>query len=448
MQISSKVALSISLVVAVVGAAGSLLQLREQERVQRDEFQKTNEDAIELLALSIAPAVDADRHDRVQAVLDNISNFQDRFEGVQRLDVVNRDKRMVASLDPTRFNEPVNDETVLAHLGDVHPTAWWEGDALEMVVPVRLKHPLGVIRVRLDQQELTKTLQRQQTSALRVSALMLCLIALVLLVVHRRLVGGRLSGLAKAAGALGEGNLDVRAKVEGKDEIAELGESFNAMAKAIQLYTDDLEHIIDERTDELQQANKRLEQLATTDQLTGVWNRRYFDDAARRALEVARRNERPLCIALVDTDKFKSINDTWGHPVGDEVLKAVAKVLQDNSRDADLVARVGGEEFAILMPEVGLSLAGEATERLRAALEEEVCNRVTILGDRKVTASFGVAAFEKAEDRLEDLLSAADEAMYKSKSGGRNRVTLAAYPSPEADEGTSSATHTESHVED
>lgn len=448
MQISSKVALSISLVVAVVGAAGSVWQLQQQERVQRDEFQKTNEDAIELLALSIAPAVDADRHDRVQAVLDNISNFQDRFEGVERLDVVNREKRMVASLDPTKFNEPVVDETVLSHFDDVHPTAWWNGDSLELVVPVRLKHPLGIIRVRLDQKGLTETIERQQTSALRASAIMLCLIALVLLVVHRRLVGERLSGLAKAAAALGEGKLDVRAEVQGKDEIAELGESFNAMARAIQLYTDDLEHIIDERTDELQQANKRLEQLATTDQLTGVWNRRYFDDAARRALEVARRNERPLCIALVDTDKFKSINDTWGHPVGDEVLKAVAKVLKDNSRDADLVARVGGEEFAILMPEVGLGLAGEATERLRAALEEEVCNRVTIIGDRKVTASFGVAAFERADDRLEDLLSAADEAMYKSKSEGRNRVTLAGRASPDADGGTAPAPQTEAHVDD
>jgi len=428
MQISSKVALSISLVVAVVGAAGSFAQLREQEQIQKEEFRKTNEDAIELLALSIAPAVDADRHDRVQAVLDNISNFQDRFEGVERLDVVNRDRRMVASLDPTKFNEMAKDEQTLAHFDEAQPTAWWEGDALEMVVPVRLKHPLGVIRVRLSQRELAKTIEAQRGRVLTVSAIMLCLIALVLLIVHRRLVGGRLSGLAKTAAALGEGDLDVRAKVEGKDEIAELGESFNAMAKAIQRYTDDLEQIIDERTDELQQANRRLEQLATTDQLTGVWNRRYFDDAARRALEVARRNERPLCIALVDTDKFKSVNDTWGHPVGDEVLKAVARVLEGNCREADLVARIGGEEFAILMPEVGIGLAGDATERLRAALEEEVSPQVPILGDRKITASFGVAAFENAGDRLEDLLSAADEAMYKSKTEGRNRVTLATRP--------------------
>ncbi|HHH31706.1 MAG TPA: diguanylate cyclase [Polyangiaceae bacterium] len=450
MQISSKVALSISLVVAVVGAAGSVLQLREQEEVLREEFRQTNEDAVELLALSIASAVDQGRHERVQAVLDNISNFKDRFEGVERLDVVSRDKRIVASLDPTRFNEIATDPQTLDHFDAVRPTVWWEDDddALEMVLPIRLKHPLGVIRVSLKRQALQDTIDDQRLRALRVSALMLCLIALVLLLVHRHLVGSRLSELAKAAASLGAGNLDVRAEIDGKDEIAELGESFNAMANAIQLYTDDLEHIIDERTDELQQANKRLEQLATTDQLTGVWNRRYFDDAARRALEVARRNERPLCIALVDTDEFKSINDTWGHPVGDEVLKAVAKVLEENSRDADLVARVGGEEFAILMPEVGLGLAGEATERLRAALEADVANRVTILGDRKVTASFGVAAFEKADDRLEDLLSAADQAMYKSKTEGRNRVTLANRASAESEGAAPLPSHSEAHVED
>jgi diguanylate cyclase (GGDEF)-like protein len=313
-----------------------------------------------------------------------------------------------------------------------------------MVVPVRLKHPLGVLRVRLNQGGLTESIRKQQERVLSVSAVMLCLIALILLLVHRRLVGERLTGLAKAAAAIGEGKLEVRAKVEGKDEIAELGESFNSMAKAIQLYTDDLEHIIDERTDELKQANKRLEQLATTDQLTGVWNRRYFDDAARRALEVARRNERPLCIALVDTDKFKTINDTWGHPVGDEVLKAVANVLAENARKADLVARIGGEEFAILMPEVGIGLAGEATERMRAALEEDVRPRVPAIGERKVTASFGVAAFEKAGDRLEDLLSAADEALYRSKTEGRNRVTLA---DRAANEGEAEVSSSESHGE-
>jgi diguanylate cyclase (GGDEF)-like protein len=428
MQISSKVALSIVLVVAVVGGAASAAQLREQAEAQRAEFKRTNESAINLLALSIAPAVAEGRHERVQAVLDNISNFEERFKGVEAIEVVEIvDQRVVASLDPTQFNEVIGDELLAADLALVDTESTYEaGDrSLRIVAPLILKHKLGVIRLRKSAHELERSLDAQRLTAIRYSLAMLLLIGLGLHLIHRRLVGQRLTGLAKNAAAIGEGDLDVRAAVDGKDEIGELGESFNAMAKAIQRYTDDLEHIIDERTEELQAANKRLEQLATTDQLTGVFNRRYFDDAARRALEVARRNERPLCLALVDTDNFKSVNDTFGHPVGDEVLKVVATVLKDNARKADLVARIGGEEFAILMPEVGLDRAGEATERLRAALEADVGPRVPALGSRVVTASFGVATLEKAGDRLEDLLSAADEAMYKSKENGRNRVTLA-----------------------
>ena len=110
---------------------------------------------------------------------------------------------------------------------------------------------------------------------------------------------------------------------------------------------------------------------------------------------------------------------------GKGTLKAVAAVLSENARKADLVARIGGEEFAILMPESELKVAGEATERLRAALEADVAPQVPALGGRRVTASFGVAELGTHGSRLEDLLSAADEAMYNSKTQGRNRVSLA-----------------------
>ena len=229
----------------------------------------------------------------------------------------------------------------------------------------------------------------------------------------------------RAAGALGEGRMDVKADDTVKDEISELGASFNSMAHAIKHYTEDLEQIIAERTEELEHANRELERLAITDQLTGLHNRRHFDMNARRALEVARRNERPLSVVLVDTDHFKSVNDRFGHPVGDEVLKAVANVLMRNARKADLVARIGGEEFAVLMPEATLTLAAQAAERMREALQDEVSPQIPALEGKPITASFGVAAFEKVSDRLEDLLSAADAALYRSKQQGRNRVTVA-----------------------
>ena len=164
---------------------------------------------------------------------------------------------------------------------------------------------------------------------------------------------------------------------------------------------------------------------ATTDQLTGLCNRRHFDQSARRAIEVAKRNDRPLSVVLIDTDRFKSINDRFGHPAGDIILRDVARVLTENARKADLVARIGGEEFAVLMPEASEELAAQGAERMRRALQDAKHPDAPELGDEAVTASFGVAALDDSLNSLDQLLFASDSAMYKSKTDGRNRVTVA-----------------------
>jgi diguanylate cyclase (GGDEF)-like protein len=425
MQISSKVAVAISLVIVLTGTLASLIGLDQVKRERREEFEKTNTEALQLLAVSVAPSLATQHHHGVQSVLDNIANFSERFPDIQELEVLDMEGRVMAALDPTRFNQMVNDERLDRDLKLDEPRLERDDKTLYIVFPLRLMHRLGVMRARLSMARLEASIERQQAGAIGLVLATMLVVGVALHFIHRRIVSERLARLSRAAAALGEGDMEAQASAEGEDEIAMLGDSFNRMATAIKLYTEDLEHLIDERTEELKEANTRLEQLATTDQLTGAWNRRYFDDAARRAIEVARRNERPLCVVLVDTDRFKSINDTYGHPVGDEVLKAVTNVLQENARKADLVARIGGEEFAILMPEAGVGLAAQAAERMRAALEEDVSPRVSVLENRPVTASFGVAAFEHAGDRLEDLLSAADDAMYHSKTTGRNRVTVA-----------------------
>ncbi|MEM1031230.1 MAG: diguanylate cyclase [Myxococcota bacterium] len=419
MQISTKVALAISLVVLGTGTAGGAIALAQAEQSRLEDFRRAHDDSVELLAVAVAPAVAEGRYERVQAVLDNVHNFRERFPDVVDIDIVRTDGRVIASLDPTRFN------TTLARPIELDAPVSGGSEHYEVSRELRLEHALGKIRAVF-----SKTRLREETALLQRQAAAFLLLAITLAgvllhLVHRRLVAKRLSRLVATAGDIERGHLAVQAHDGGKDEIGELAQSFNAMARAVRHSTENLESIIAARTEELQAANRRLEQLATTDQLTGVYNRRYFDEAARRALEVARRNERPLSVVLVDADEFKAVNDTFGHPVGDEVLQAVATVLRDNARKADLVARFGGEEFAILMPEAGRELAAQGAERMRAALEREVRPRVPALDHRQVTASFGVAAFEKGDDRLEDLLSAADRAMYASKEAGRNRVTVA-----------------------
>ncbi|HEX8675460.1 MAG TPA: sensor domain-containing diguanylate cyclase [Longimicrobium sp.] len=167
----------------------------------------------------------------------------------------------------------------------------------------------------------------------------------------------------------------------------------------------------------------RVEQLAATDSLTGLPNRSTFESRASTAAAYFDRYARPFSMLMLDVDFFKKFNDTHGHEVGDRVLKHVADLLRAGVRDVDLPARLGGEEFVVLMPETSLKQAGDAAERIRRSIEA----RPLIFGGQplRITASVGVAACPECTPAAADLLKLADEALYRAKAGGRNRVMLA-----------------------
>ena len=168
-----------------------------------------------------------------------------------------------------------------------------------------------------------------------------------------------------------------------------------------------------ERYDMLQ----RLEKMARTDGLTGLLNRRAWDDALAREASRARRSRDPMCIALIDLDHFKDFNDEFGHQAGDRLLKAAAAAWRSALRDVDLIARYGGEEFAVLLPDCRLDEAHSVLERVRAATPSGI------------TCSAGVAEWDMAE-KVDRLAGRADHALYQAKESGRDRVVLA---SPVAD---------------
>jgi diguanylate cyclase (GGDEF)-like protein len=161
---------------------------------------------------------------------------------------------------------------------------------------------------------------------------------------------------------------------------------------------------------------KRLEVIAHTDVLTGLPNRMLLERELRRALDVADRHGRPLALIVFDLDRFKSINDLHGHPVGDRVLQEVARVTLPMLRASDLLGRWGGEEFLIIAPETGPGQARALAERIRGRLEEHRFPR-----GLTVTASFGVAAGTGTESS-EELYERADLLLYQAKRAGRNRV--------------------------
>lgn len=158
-------------------------------------------------------------------------------------------------------------------------------------------------------------------------------------------------------------------------------------------------------------------ELARTDYLTGAFNGRSFGETAAAEIARARRHSHPFSVAYIDVDDFKQVNDRQGHSAGDRLLKAVADGLRRNVRDVDTVARIGGDEFAVLMPETDARAAQVAMRRTRRRLLEE-----TRRAGWPVTISVGVVTFDHAPDSVDDLLRAADEAMYTAKRSGKNAL--------------------------
>ncbi|MBI4854202.1 MAG: diguanylate cyclase [Acidobacteria bacterium] len=167
----------------------------------------------------------------------------------------------------------------------------------------------------------------------------------------------------------------------------------------------------------------KLYQQATRDPLTALSNRNYFRNELRKFVSLAVRYNRALSIIMLDIDFFKKINDTYGHDVGDNVLKGVSEVLMRHVRNHDVAARFGGEEFVMLLPETNLGGAVVVAERIRTAVEN--VNFESLGCRRQVTISIGVAEYEgDTTSDGEDILKRADEALYRAKTSGRNRVCV------------------------
>jgi diguanylate cyclase (GGDEF)-like protein len=174
-------------------------------------------------------------------------------------------------------------------------------------------------------------------------------------------------------------------------------------------------------------AERRMESMALTDPLTGLLNRRSMEQRLREAAQGFARSGRPFSVVMADVDHFKRVNDVHGHAVGDRVLRAVATLFGEGLRAHDAVARWGGEEFLLLLPETEAAAACEVAERLRAAAEARLAEAAAAGIAEAVTLTFGVAVFERGM-RVGECLKQADEALYAGKEAGRNRVIRSPLP--------------------
>ena len=169
----------------------------------------------------------------------------------------------------------------------------------------------------------------------------------------------------------------------------------------------------------LRVAHDRIITLMCTDPLTGIANRRIFLESLGGAISFAQRRQTPLSIIMADLDDFKSVNDTFGHSAGDQVLQAFGILLMENSRQEDLAARFGGEEFIMMLPGTGVEVAAVLGERLRRVWKGMTFPGLSI----RTTASFGVAAYQPG-DTVDGFIEKADQALYDAKMMGKNQVII------------------------
>ncbi len=182
-------------------------------------------------------------------------------------------------------------------------------------------------------------------------------------------------------------------------------------------YKMDLEHKIIDRTKELLVLNERLEGMANVDPLTGAYNRRYLYTVSEKIIPLIKRERRRLSLAMIDIDRFKDINDTYGHDRGDEVLKILVEKVTDSIRESDVFIRYGGEEFVLLFPNTTLQQALVISEKVRKVIDSSPG-----VHDVRFTVSVGVTEFINGSDNIDSALKRADIALYKAKNSGRNRV--------------------------
>jgi diguanylate cyclase (GGDEF)-like protein/PAS domain S-box-containing protein len=174
--------------------------------------------------------------------------------------------------------------------------------------------------------------------------------------------------------------------------------------------------------EQIRQLNAQLERLAMMDDLTGLMNRRAFFSQGAKEINRAQRHQTSLSLLMLDVDVFKTVNDRYGHAAGDRVLQHVSHKIVENLREMDMVARMGGEEFSVLLPNTRAEDAVKLAERVRRAVEQESCQFQDQIID--VTVSIGVASYSKDISSLEALLRHADDSMYQAKNAGRNQVVV------------------------
>lgn len=259
------------------------------------------------------------------------------------------------------------------------------------------------------------------------SIVMIVLFMIFALFYSRRLTKP-LERLVAEVNSIAEGNFRSVMDMQANKEVQELGRAINHMSSSLLEKTNQLNNLVqqlEQSTADLHQEKNKLAKISITDELTGLYNRRYVNQELDRFTHLSRTLGKNISLMMLDLDRFKLVNDTYGHATGDVVLKEFAQILRQCSRGTDVVGRFGGEEFIIIVPFVSAKQVKEIAERIR----QEVSNTVFDANNNKIkiTVSIGAVTLippmdEKVSEVIERTIAMADECLYEAKKSGRNRV--------------------------
>ncbi|MHB8876587.1 MAG: GGDEF domain-containing protein [Myxococcaceae bacterium] len=410
---------------AIVGLTLMGLGIGAAEQRRRDEthdMRDRNERVLEAIGVTVAVYVAENDMAGLDTLVAHLSQDR-RYPDLRELEVLDADGRIIAHSTPERFGTLPGDAFTRRAVGADAPVWAREGAILRVGVPAisGLRWATVVASYSLDRLDRSVAATRYRWMLL--ATFLGLALGLALSLGLQRLVVGPVRLLRDVARRMGEGDLNARVPPLNGRELAELAETFNKMAATLKAEREGLEHAVAERTRELREANGRLEKLAVTDGLTGLYNHRRFQETLVQEVARAARVDRPMAVLMVDVDHFKRFNDSMGHPAGDELLRRLAQVLSGELRGTDFLSRYGGEEFGLILPDTGKPEALQAAERLREAVDRELNKPGEF--KQKVSVSIGVASFKIDGDAAQTLLSAADKALYVAKHRGRNQVAAA-----------------------
>jgi diguanylate cyclase (GGDEF)-like protein len=431
--ISTRLALLAAGAVLLVIALGGGAMVRGMAETYRAETRLRAASLLGTLAVPCATSLSVHALDRLDGYLADVTRAGGEHMGVLQADMLDSQGRIIARANAPGLGEQGDllDDDFVRRAATANDALWREtadlrGQPILLVsMPAVSGVRWGTLVAAFDMAPVDRRIAWATRSLALLALSLAVVLALVLYVGLTKLVIRPVQALSRAAESIQSGQLGARSQLTRDDELGRLSAIFDGMAAQIESSTRDLEAKVAARSADLaavnarlQEAVRELDRLARIDALTQVPNRRQFEEVLTRELE----RRRTTSLIMVDVDHFKQFNDTWGHHVGDVVLREVAQQLGQGLRGEDVLARYGGEEFVVVLPATPAEAAREVAERLRAKIAHHDFAPATGQPVGTVTISLGLASLPDDATTAAELKERADQALYAAKQAGRNRV--------------------------